>query len=117
MVTTLNLYDLFRKRALITRESAGAIREALSSATEESEVILDFSGVDAVTPSFVDEVLTVVEEAVHAKDRDRFRAIFLHPPTRLSTKFAAVGRAHRLEITESEDGAWIITAGITPGVR
>ena len=113
---SLSIYDLVRKRALITRESAGAIREALAEAGHENEVILDFTGIDAVTPSFVDEVLALIEEVLRAKDRSQLRVTFLHPPTRLSSKFAAIGRGRQLQIDESEDGAWVITAARAPGV-
>ena len=107
----VKIYDLVRKRALITRQSAGAVGEALANSADERGITLDFAGVDAVTPSFIDEVLAVLEDALKTKDREKFQVIFLHSPTRLSTKFAAVGRAHRLEITESEEGTWIIKAG------
>ena len=107
----LKICDLIRKRALITRQSASAIGDALANSADERGITLDFAGVDAVTPSFIDEILAVLEDALKTKDRDTFQVIFLHSPTRLSTKFAAVGRAHRLEITESEEGTWIIKAG------
>jgi hypothetical protein len=115
-VKTFSVYELVRKRALISRESAGTIREVLARAADEDEVVVDFTGIDAVTPSFVDELLAVVEEAMRAKGRAEVRVIFLHPPTRLSSKFAAVGRAHQLKIGESQDGTWVITAGLAPGL-
>jgi len=47
-----------QRKILVTRESASAVREAIeSSISAEGEVALDFSGIDAVTPSFVDEIL------------------------------------------------------------
>ncbi len=71
---------------------------------------LDFAGVDAVTPSFVDEILAIVEDAIARRREVSLRLVFLHPPTRLSSKFAAIGRARALEIAEAPDGEWIITA-------
>lgn len=32
-----------------------------------------------------------------------------HPPTRLSSKFEAIGRGRNLHIEETADGGWIIT--------
>lgn len=113
---TIKVFDLLRKRALITRESAGALGEALAAAPNEAEVALDFTGVEAVTPSFVDEVLRLVEEALAREGRAEFRVMFLYPPTRLSSKFAAVGRARQARIVEESDGAWVITGGFARSV-
>ena len=109
MIRAIKIYDLLHKRVLVTRESAKAIGGALAIANDQGEVVLDFSGVDAVTPSFVDEALAVVEKAVRANGQNQIRVVFLHPPTRLSTKFEAIGRGRGLRIKESEDGGWIIT--------
>jgi hypothetical protein len=108
---TIGVYDLLQRRALITRESARSIAGPLSAALElcEGEVALDFSGVEAVTPSFVDEVLGVIYETLKAGERSSLRVTVLNPPTRLSAKFAAVGRGRRLRISESPGGAWTVT--------
>lgn len=108
---TIRVFDLLRRRALVTRESARTIGPALIQALEGSggEVTLDFSGVEAVTPSFVDEVLNVVDEALSERARASLRVLLLHPPTGLTAKFSAVGRGHKLRISESAAGAWMIT--------
>src|SRR5713226_140537 len=108
---TVRIYDLVRRRALVTRDSARLIQRAMAAAfaRQPGEVALDFSGVEAVTPSFVDEVLTVLDEILGAAERKNFRVLFLNPPTRLSAKFAAVGRGHRVRMKESEPGSWTIT--------
>jgi len=106
---TVKMYEALGKRALITRASAGAIKQALAEASEDEELVLDFSGVEAVTPSFVDEALAVIEDGL-GRIRKPPRLIFLHPPTRLSSKFAAVGRARQLDITEAVDGSWIVSS-------
>ena len=107
----LKVYDLLRKRALITRQSASAIRDALSAAvaSKDKEVALDFSGVDAVTPSFVDETLSILAKTLNAWGDHRFRVVFVNSPTRLSTKFSAVARARGMEISENVDGSWAFT--------
>lgn len=116
---TVKVDNLLHKRALITRESARVISGALSTAMamDGGEVALDFSGVDAVTPSFVDELLAVVDEILTEREWASFRVLFLNPPTRLSAKFAAVGRARGLQIAESLEGAWTITAGTARELR
>lgn len=111
-MTTIRLFDLLARRALIARESARPIRVALANALagQEREVVLDFEGVEAVTPSFVDELLTVVDDAVKEGRQAGLCVVFLNPPTRLSAKFAAVGRGHGLRMKESEPRSWTITA-------
>jgi hypothetical protein len=73
------------------------------------EVVLDFSEIDGLTPSFFDEALSVVEECVRETHGNVFRLILATPPTELSSKFVAVGRAHGLAIKKSDNGAWIIS--------
>jgi len=107
---TIKVYDIVQRRALVTRDSAKVIREALASVIAEnaSEVAVDFSGVDAVTPSFVDEVLSVVDQAMSEARNRSLRVVFLHSPTRMSAKFVAIGRGRGLSMRESESGAWDI---------
>ena len=109
---SLRVYDVVRKRALVTRESARAVGDALAAAltSTEGEVVLDFSGLEAGTPSFVDEALSSIEQMLGESGRSRLRVVFVNPPTRLSAKFAAVGRARGLEMKESDNGVWTITA-------
>lgn len=97
----------------MTRESARLIHDALSAANiaTAGEVALDFWGIEAVTPSFVDEVLAVIENTLRDTERSKVRIHFLNSPTRLSAKFSAVARARGVQISESENGSWTITAG------
>jgi len=109
-VTEIKVFDLLQRRALITRESAHVIEEAMRpSIADHGEVVLDFSGVDAVTPSFVDEILGIIGKAVSERPERQIRVVFLNSPTRLSTKFAAVGRGHGAQIVESNLGVWEMT--------
>jgi hypothetical protein len=104
----LKVHEVLRKRALITRESAAPIRDALLRRAATEDVVLDFAGIQAVTPSFVDEILAAVEEALATASRRDIKVTFLNPPTRLSSKFAAIGRARHLEVVEA-NGAWVIS--------
>jgi hypothetical protein len=108
---TLKIFDLIGKRVLVTRDSARSIRRELALALDEGngEVVLDFAGVDGLTPSFLDETLSVVEECIQNTGQHQLRLIITHPPTQLSSKFAAVGRGHGLVIEESEAEAWTIS--------
>lgn len=108
---TVKVHDLLQKRALVTRESANPIRQVLAGTDVAivTEAVLDFSGVDAVTPSFVDELLAILDETLRRTEHGRFRLLLVNPPTRLSAKFLAVARARDLQISESDNGTWIIT--------
>lgn len=110
-MTSLRFYDLAKTRVLVTRESARALTTVLTSAlaTGQGEVELNFEGVDGITPSFLDEILAIVEECLTQIKEDRLRITVVNPPTRLSSKFLALGRGRRLSVEESEGGAWIIT--------
>ncbi len=110
-MSTVRVYDLMQRRVLVTRESAHTIRGALiSGAThEDGEIVLDFSGVEAITPSFIDEVLAIIDDVARQAFHSALHVKFVNAPTKLSEKFAAVGRNHRARITESGPGDWIIT--------
>jgi hypothetical protein len=113
-MAVIKIHDILHKRALITRGSAAAIREALLANAGTKQITLDFTGIDAVTPSFVDELLTLLEEALGGRTGEGTEIVFLHPPTRLSTKFSAIGRARNLDMAESEDHAWRISSRVRP---
>ncbi|MBI3954290.1 MAG: STAS-like domain-containing protein [Chloroflexi bacterium] len=110
-MSAVKVYDLLGRRVLVTRESAKAIGPALRQALSEDqqEVALDFSGVDGVTPSFLDEVVAIIEALLG--EAVRMRVILLNPPTRLSLKFQAVGRAHGVLIRELDNGNWLLVKG------
>lgn len=108
LASVVKVFPLFNKKALITRESArllqGKIKPLITS--RERELVLDFDGIEAMAPSFMEGVLTVIDE-IYVPSNGPFGVVFLNPPTRLSEKFAAVARAHELSIREIPNG-WLI---------
>ncbi len=111
---TVKLWEILQKKVLVTRESARVITEALraSSADGGLDITIDFTRIEGVTPSFVDETLTIVKEWIGQQREQRpWRVLFVAPPTRLTLKFATVAKAHELEITETASGTWILTSG------
>lgn len=109
-MASVMIFDLLGSRVLVTRGSARAIGEALENALVEGQVELDFVGVEGMTPSFLDEALAVIEHELARAGGTLFRVLILNPPTRLSSKFAAVGRGRGLSISETPDGAsWVIS--------
>ena len=108
---SLKIFDLVRKRVLVTRSSARELESDLADALVEGdgEVTLDFAGVDGLTPSFLDEILSVLEEAALKSGGSQLRIEVTNSPTQLSSKFAAVGRGHGLVAREFGDRTWIIS--------
>jgi STAS-like domain of unknown function (DUF4325) len=104
----IEVFQFLQRKVLVTRESASIIRDAINSSVKASgEVNLDFTGIDAMTPSFVDEVLGIIDDAKVASDRPEVRVVFLHTPTSLSTKYLAIGKRHGARMSES-GSAWEI---------
>ena len=108
-MSSLAVHDVLKNRVLVTRASARGLAPAIESAIRgaHAHLQLDFSRVDGITPSFLDELLSVVEEAFARMNLASFRVEVLNPPTALSSKFAAIGRGRELSFTESSSG-WLI---------
>jgi hypothetical protein len=108
-VTGLALHDVIKNRVLVTRKSARGLASVIEAAIRISPgtLKLDFAHVDGVTPSFLDELLSVVDESFARLNVDSFRVEILNPPTALSAKFVAIGRGRDLTLAET-DGGWII---------
>ena len=107
---SIRMVEQLPNRLLITRESARLLRPALQHATldETRELELDFAGIDGMTPSFLDELLLVIGEVLGSKARD-LAIVVKNPPTRLSSKFEAVGRSHQLVVVQDSDDRWTVT--------
>jgi hypothetical protein len=107
----VNVFEFMQRKILVTRESASAMQDAIiNSITANGELTLDFTGVDAVTPSFVDELLAMIEEARVASSRRQVRVVFAHAPMPLSAKFLAIGRRHGATMSQAGPDAWEITS-------
>ena len=109
-MTTLRVHDLIRKRALVTRDSGRTVAEAFARhfGSGHAKATIDFDGVEAVTPSFVDEMLGVLVRKWSERQPTPSRLVFTNVPTRLSSKFAAIGRARDVRIVEESEGVWVI---------
>lgn len=110
----LKIHDLLPKRALVTRESADSIRSALAGmkAGPEQDLTIDFSGVEAITPAFIDELLWILKEALKKDIAHQSQIVFVNLPTRLSSKFAVLARAHEMEVRETEIGVWVMSSRV-----
>lgn len=109
-MNTIELYKIFNKRVLVTRQSARSIASDIEDALGGGgKIVLDFTDVAGVTPSFMDETLSVIEERSKAQNGAALSIIIENSPTKLSSKFAAIGRAHGLDMREIDEKTWIIT--------
>lgn len=108
-MTTLPILQLVGQPILVSRSSARALEPELERALRDGNggARLDFAGVMGVTPSFLDEILSVISR-FKSVNQGQVQVEVIHPPTRLSSKFSAVGRGHQLAIRESGNG-WLIT--------
>src|SRR2546423_2848822 len=100
----LGIFDLIPRKALVARATARQIASAIETALAKSgeAIELDFSGIEAVTPSFVDELLGVIQHIVDRSSLGLETIIVSNPPTRLSSKFEAIGRGRNLDIAEGD---------------
>lgn len=107
---TIHVFDLIPRKVLVARRTAHEIASAIEATLGEAvgAIELDFSGIEGVTPSFVDEVLGVIQGIIERTNVKLDRIVVSHPPTRLSSKFEAIGRGRNLQISEDEDGTWFI---------
>jgi hypothetical protein len=110
-MSTIKVYELLPKRILVTRDSARVIEPHLASALAQGreEVMLDFSGVEGLTPSFTDEILSVIEECVPGLTETRIPVTIGNLPKEFSSKFATAGKRHDLTIDESDSGTLLIS--------
>ena len=103
----VNVYPLYKRRALVTRESAGALRAVIRKAGSGGPVALDLSGIRAITPSFIDQMLLIVEESL-GEDSNRLDVLLLNPPPGMDSKLQPIGRAHHVSVAEDAKGNWTI---------
>jgi|688.fasta_scaffold482941_2 hypothetical protein len=113
---TIRVRDILQRPVLISRESARTLQDHLSAAIEATAapagsaapaVILDFEGISGAAPSFVDELIKILEEVVGDRGESRaLRMTITNVPMRLSAKFSAIARGHCLSVEERPDGSW-----------
>lgn len=107
----LNLQKLLNKRMLVTRQTARDIAPEVHEALLKGNgaLVLDFSDVAGISPSFLSETILVVEDCAQKIGEPSFHVVMENPPTKLSRKFVAIGKAHGVDIREGEGKTWIIT--------
>lgn len=123
---TIKVTDVLNEKILVGRESARRLKEPLTAimgggadaekATGVISLTVDFGGIEGIAPSFLDELLTVFESVVGTEMNGQEQSLIVaKPPTRLSLKFEAIARGHRMSIRPLPDGSWVLTKGRETG--
>ncbi|MBI2957889.1 MAG: STAS-like domain-containing protein [Chloroflexi bacterium] len=110
MSEVINVYGLLGTRALVTREAAQRLGPAIAAslARKADQVALDFSQTLGITPSFLDELLRVVQDSLRDSGIMQVRLKLKNPPTRLSLKFMALARGRGVRLAEADGDTWLI---------
>ncbi len=104
----MRVFEFYRRPVLVTRASARAVADMLEhDGVDAGEVSLDFEGVEAVTPSFFDELIGVLESRLG--NQEPFSVKLVNFPTRFSSKYAAIARGRHVKIEELRPGRWEIS--------
>lgn len=121
----IRVHDILPQKVLVSRESARLLEGLLGSVAVNQDVdasqapeplTIDFQGVEGVAPSFLDELITMIESTLRkGADSEQRSLIVAHPPTRLSSKFEAVARGHGLIARALPDGSWLLAAPAASG--
>lgn len=111
----MKVNDILRRRALGARSSARELQGILAEEARDTEtLVIDFDGIGAIAPSFVDEILTMVAEMRTPGLR---RVVFANAPMRHSLKFSMLADAHSQDIEYDASGereTWILTPSAAP---
>lgn len=116
MNNAIDVRGLLNLRAVVSRPIARTLGEHLASkiGPGAEQIVLDFSGVVAVSPSFLDELFGVFEEVLENLDR-QVQILMINTPDLISLKIALITRGHNLAVTEEGPSTWRI-AKSTPRV-
>ena len=116
MTTAIGIFERLRTRALVTRESARRLHPPINDllAKGTDEISLDFSGTLGITPSFVDELLQVIQDNLRDHGIPKLQLMLKNPPTRLSLKFTALAKGRGAQLKDSEASTWVIALGPSP---
>ena len=103
------LADFIETHVLGARSSVVAFAQALrdSMASDGGKIELDFEGIQAVSPSALDELLTSIRHL--SRDRD---IQLSNVASGASWKFEAIARAHGRTLVENGPRSWVLKAPV-----
>ena len=109
-MTPINLRQLSGKSSLLTRATAEAIISDIGElqGCASTTIVIDLTGVIAITPSFLDQLVGGLKRLAAARATLPLSIRLLAMPTHASEKFAAVGRSHGLILQEQSPSDWLL---------
>ena len=112
-MTIIKIHDSIAKRAIVSRGVAHDLQDAIDTRFVKGnrKLRLDFEGVDAISPSFVDELLLIILESSARNNVKRLDITFANPPISPTQTMAAIARAHEVILLEEPGGSWKMTSG------
>ena len=114
----LRIHDHLPEKILVSRESARLLAEPLRQALAGAQAVggpvdvvsIDFARAEGMAPSFLDELVGVLQSECGTGARIRF----VRQPARLSRKFEAVARGRGLQVAEIGAGEWVLERAGSP---
>lgn len=93
-MSLIRVHDYLNRPIAVSRESAHLLTPLIrqQASALEGAVELDFDRIEGLTPSFLDELLSIIEKAATGKS---WRARAINVPAPFSPKFQAVCRARK----------------------
>ena len=104
-MSTIRLNSIFSQRALVTRASAHKVEPAIRDAAD-AVIEVDFEGIEAIAPSFVDELLKILLTGRQPRVSPIQEVVFSNVPTELSLKFSRIASSYGRSIDQEPDGSW-----------
>lgn len=98
-MTRVSVSEVLGQRALVTREAARRLLDrvaALPESLDDTMLELDFQGIEALSPSFLDELIGACVEWAHSRPAT---VRLLAPPERLLERFRAIAVGRGVSVT------------------
>ena len=109
-MNVVNLYSIFNQRALVTRESTNVLKDDVCVAARDGEPLaLNLSGIQAMAPSFLDQLLLMMEESLPA-GAPPVKLLMLNSPPGFRDRMESIGRYHHLKVLSDHQGDWLVPA-------
>ena len=104
----VNLFSTFNQKSLVTREATSVLKDDVCGATQGGEPLaFDLSGIQSMTPSFLDQLLLMVEESLPS-GVERVKVLMLNSPPGFRDRMESIGRYHRLKVVSDAQGDWLL---------
>ncbi len=110
-MSIVRLMEHANARVLVTRSAATELRAAIEAALQKDArtIEFDFGGIRVLAPSFIDQLLIIVEQVEAAMAPVGNAKVTLRScPAGMREKLAAIGRAHDADVIEQDDQTWVL---------